>query len=268
VLASALAAPLVVAGCWWLGVSLFAALAASVLVAADPRFVLGSNILTPHPLYALLAIAFLFCTSAYLEQPTERRKIAAIAMFGAAFATLELSPLLAVAAVSSAVVCWWSGTTPVRLRHFTIRDVAILVAVLFIAWPAGFLRLGYATCYGVFALLGTARRSEYYGDADLLTIYGRLFGSNPFLLLCALASLTASIWAWWRTRSPLITVCGVYALLAFGFNALSMFRNATYAFEATVFGWVLLAPAIDTAWRCRSSRASTRALVPAETSHT
>jgi hypothetical protein len=129
-----------------------------------------------------------------------------------------------------------------------VSDVAVVGAVLFAAWPAGFLRLGYVTSYAVFGLMGSAHRSEYYGESNALALFQNLFGANPALFLCAAVAISGAAWAWWKTTAPVATVFVCYAVLTCAFNALNNFRNATYAFEATVFVWLLFVPAFD--WLC------------------
>ena len=251
--ASALVAPLIMAGCWWLNLSIWGALAASLLVAVDRRFIEASMILSPHPLYILLAVAFLFAFAGFLQKPTARRRLAVIALFALAVACLELSPLLAAAGLLAVALCHRTvNRAAIRPQWM---DLVVFAALLFAIWPAGFLKLGYATCYGVFAVLGSVRADEYYGPADAQTLYSRLFGGGLLVGACAAAALIGALLAWARRVEPVLAVFASYAVLAVSFNLLNSFRNATYAAESTVFIWLLFVPAVDTLLKGRAGRA-------------
>src|SRR5262249_40478161 len=162
-LASAACAPVVVAGLWALGISEWIAALAGVLVAVDQRLIIASRILTPHPLYLLLACPFLFAFSRLLVDPTPRRRFVAIGLFGASISCLELAPLLGVAA---AIAAWLYGTNLDTLfgpRSTRWQSLAWFLLVISISWPAGLLRLGYVTADGAFAALAAIYRREYYG---------------------------------------------------------------------------------------------------------
>ena len=244
-LASAACAPVVVAGLWALGISDWIAVLAGVLVAVDQRLIIASRILTPHPLYLLLACLFLIAFARLLVEPTPRRRFVAIGLFGASISCLELAPLLGLAA---AIGAWLFGTNLDRVfgpSPSRWQSLAWFLLVIAISWPAGLLRLGYVTAYGAFAALATIYRSEYYGGADVFTLYHRLFGENLFLAFTAVLGIAAACWAW-RTHKHHAALCviGSYAAVALVFNWLNRYRNATYAAETTVILWLLFAVAM------------------------
>jgi len=245
-LASAACAPVVVAGLWALGISDWIAVLAGVLVAVDQRLIIASRILTPHPLYLLLACVFLIAFGRLLVKPAPRRRFVVIGFFAAAISCLELAPLLGLAAV---IAAWLYGTnldTVLGPRSSRWQALAWFLLVILISWPAGLLRLGYVTAYGAFAALATVYRGEYYGGADVVTLYHRLFGENLFLALTAVLGTAGAFWAW-RTHKHHAALCviGSYAVVALVFNWLNRYRNATYAAETTVILWMLFAVAAD-----------------------
>jgi len=245
ILVSASCAPLVLLGGYWLGLSLTASLAGAVLIAVDGRLITASTILTPHPLYVFLSLAFVFAAGKLLQQPSRRHRLTVLALFGLAVACLELSPLLLLGAAGAMLLGRHSLVAVAGNGRERWLSLAWLLLVLTVAWPAGIWALGYATCYAVFGALALFHRGEYYGNAGAVDLYHRLFGDNPLLAIVALAAIGATVWTWRRPRSPLLPIAVSYGLLALGFNWLNRFRNATYAAETTVFLWLMLAAIID-----------------------
>jgi hypothetical protein len=210
------------------------------LVATNPCFIAAATDYSPHIWFILCAATFLFLFARFLESENTVDLFASCIAFALATSALELSPGLLPAAFCALLLSkpsWLKMAFRTRgWLKVAGQTVLVYVASCFLLWPGGFLRGGYVKSYGVFVTLALFKRSGMYGPSTPASVYARLFGSNPALLLLVVVGLCAGCVLLWRGRMPKsLSVVIVYSLLAFGLNLGTAFLNKTYAAETITF---------------------------------
>lgn len=244
-----------------LGVSMWMALASALFLCFSPVSIVAGTLLSPHALFSLCAIGCMFAFCRWLE--TARNVWLAIfsVTFGVAVATLELSPLLFIAVLSTLVVRWWLASRtgqqlPLRKTLLGLAGSSLVAGLI---WPGGWLRGGYLLSYGVFVFQGLFRSAIYFQQRSFTSSVYRL-GQDWVVGVGLLALLAVAIYGSWlearRERNvsdgrplPLVGF-SILAALLFAQGLGNGFRNTTYASHA-LFAIVMAAALAQEALRTR-----------------
>jgi hypothetical protein len=222
-----------------IGVGLLIAAPVGLVVATCPAYVKASTDCSPHTLFMLLALVFLWLWGSYQLSGKIVTLIAAATAFACSAATLELAPTLLLAAAFVAIYSRGSAGFP-RAAMFTWRKACVFVGAAllasFVVWPGGWVRGGYVKAYGVFAYQALFKREEMFGEATARGIFERLFQGDPLLLAAGLAALAAAVVFRRYLRShPVALGLAAYSVITICVNFGNRYKNETYASETLVF---------------------------------
>jgi hypothetical protein len=174
-------------GCVWLIPGLpgaFAALAGGVLFLSS-RAVTGSTELAPHHLFACISVCFLFLLAKAVATAQRVYWYGAVVAAGLAFCTLEIAFVL----VLTLAVSGYAERRRLEIGwRMAGRSLALFVATVLVAWPAGIYKLSFVKGYLFMAYLALFRKSPWGQEGFFETWRGRILDS-PLEWAAILASL-------------------------------------------------------------------------------
>jgi hypothetical protein len=220
------------------GVPVPLALAGTLLVAADPRFVSASTDINPHTWFLLFAVLFLFSLVDFIQYKRKAFFIGSIALLAVSCATLEYGPALVLTAASAIAICWRS----MNLRSFfaserkwkAVVGISVFLGSLLLLWPGGVSKGGYLKSYGVFVWQALFQREQLFGPLTPAAIWNNLFGGSWAAALLGAWAIVGGFWIGIRKSFPPALAFFVYSVLALGMNLGNRYRNPTYAAEVMV----------------------------------
>ncbi len=228
------------------GVPLAAALIGTVVLSLSPALLVSGTDMTPHPLFSLSAMSAIAAFALYWRKHHITWLVTWIVLTAVAIATLEFSTLLIAAFVLMLSISFFqrrSAAGHVKDLKRSLLAISGLLACLFVLWPAGFIKGGYALSYGTLIFQGTFRQRE---QRDLLTTLIRLGSGHLWMGLLYCVLLGIGLYSAFRSRHyVLLATTALYALLMFLEGKGNGFSNPTYASQflyAIVFLTLLSVP--------------------------
>jgi hypothetical protein len=200
-----------------------AALIAATLLLISPVNAGVARFITPHGLYALAALAALFCTALLVQTGRRRYWYASVALIAVAFLVIEYA-LLLLAAFALCVAIYRRTVLAGMDRRAIVRllasSAALFVGVTLVLWPGAWLQLSLVRNYlffGYYALF----RGGGYGDQSFWEVWAGRVAASPLeygLLAVGLALALATL-----RRQPIYAPFLIYA----GLMLITTVRNTS-----------------------------------------
>ena len=211
-----------------------------------------------HDLYLACALLFLATFSLALQTKSQKWWTASLIVLAGATAALELAPFLGMAAVALLAISPES-----RLRCMEILrsrpwwwSPLWFAAALFVFWPGGVLKGGYAVSYVSYIYIPLFR-TVFFHPATTVELLMRLTDGSSVLLFAYGAMLALAVITVIRRprKDPLLIIFLCYTLFMAWQGHRNRLTNPTYVAEFIAPLWVTTAIAVDRLW-ARSRRAA------------
>ncbi len=158
--------------------------------------------ITPHGLFAVVTAGSLFFLSQLLAGRGIKYWNLGLFSLATALLTLEFAPLLF---LTFLILVWWEWKRvftdpeiPDR-KKLMVRSLAIIAAILIIAWPGGVFKLTLLKNYLFFTYF-TLVRGSAYGSATLLEVWWQRIGSSPLEFVVVSVGLTVTAIFFFRRK--------------------------------------------------------------------
>ncbi len=210
--------------------------------------------ITPHGLYAVVAVGSLFLLSQLLAGGGIKYWNLGLFSLAVALLTFEFAPLLF---LTFMILVWreWSSVftdpeIPDR-KKLLVRSLAIIAVTLTAAWPGGVFKLTLIKNYLFFAYFNLIR-GEAYGSTALLEAWWQRIGSSPleFVVVGGGLSVTASLF-FKRKGNPGLLPFLTYAALIFLATIRIRSQFPTYFSSLTIVIYVICAVSLAEALKGR-----------------
>lgn len=210
-----------------MGLSLTLAGLGALVLSLSPALLDAGTGMTPHPLYSLAAMLAIAAFARYEATRRTAWLAGCVVATSVALVTLEFSTLLiATFSCMLGVILWRSRHRSDDLKSLLWAVVGLIVC-LFVMWPGGFLRGGYALSYGTLIFQGFLRQRE---SRDLISTLTRLGTGHLWIgVVYGLLLATGVYGAIRNRRSVLVMTSVIYAALLFAEGLSNGFSNTTYA---------------------------------------
>jgi hypothetical protein len=205
------------------------ALFTAAFVTVSPAMVNTATDVSPHAAFLAAMLVAAFALAHFLETGNKISLLASAGVFAAAAAALELS-IVAAVAFCAASGPWLLRAGWRKIAPMLKQAALVFLAVLFLLWPGGWIRGGYALSYGVFIFQALVRRGTYFGNDSLAVTWMRGGqGSALILVVIAMAAVAAMLLLSQKRFSAYLQVSGWLAAAFAGQGMLNHFRNPAYA---------------------------------------
>ncbi len=210
--------------------------------------------ITPHGLYAVVAVGSLFFLSQLLAGGGIKYWYLGLFSLATALLTLEFAPLLF---LTFLILVWWEWKRvftdpeiPDRMK-LMIQSLTIIAGTLIIAWPGGVFKLTLLKNYLFFTYF-TLFRGSAYGSATLLEVWWQRIGSSPLeFVVVGLGLSVTAIFFFKRKGNPGLLPFLIYAVLIFISTVRIRSQIPTYFSSLTMVIYVICAVSLAEAFKGR-----------------
>ncbi len=210
--------------------------------------------ITPHGLYAVVAVVSLFFLSQLLAGGGIKYWNLGLFSLVTALLTFEFAPLLFLTYI---ILVWrqrqniFIGFEQYAWQKLAVRSLAIIVTSLLLIWPGGILKLTLLKNYLFFAYF-TLFRGSAYGSANLLEVWWQRIGSSPLeFLVVGVGLAVMAIYFVKRKGNSRLLAFMIYAALIFLATIRIRSQVPTYFSSLTMVIYVISAVSLAEAikWR-------------------